>query len=180
MLGGTDIDNAPPPEAEIVEQPRPRERPEARERPEPREQSEARKQPAGDIDPDMTLKDISDFVTREKVADLMAVAPALPVRDLFNFLCDVGGDLEAARRQAIRASRAPSVHPAIKRKWTPWVAPTDEAFQLQPGEADDEVMIKIDPNEAFLEWVSVKRSHHKQTLTDCMRYYRTQMSLHPR
>lgn len=165
-MRGTDFDNAPPLEAATVErpevrerpkateQPKATERPKATEQPKARAQLEAREERTRNVTQDITLNDISDFNTRNKVADLMAVAPVLPVRDLHNFLNEVDGDLEAARQHAISASRAPSVHHAIKREWTPWVPPTDETFWLQAGDDDDEVMIKIDPNEPFLEWVS--------------------------
>jgi hypothetical protein len=65
---------------------------------------------------EMSLRDIPAFDTRKKVANLMAVAPALPIRDLYDLLSNVDGDLVAARMPAIRASQAPSARPAVKRE----------------------------------------------------------------
>jgi hypothetical protein len=83
----------------------------------------------------MRLLDIEDFSLRSKVAQLMAVAPALPIVDLYHLNIDSEGDLPLARKQAIRMSEAP---PA----------------QYRPGlDADgDEVMIKIDPSDPAFEW----------------------------
>lgn len=84
----------------------------------------------------------------------MAVAPGLAIRDLYDLLTDMKGNLTAARKHAIRASRAPSARPSIKPE------PLLSRVQLQHdqrsahGEYGDEVMVKIDPNEDFLEWVS--------------------------
>jgi hypothetical protein len=86
---------------------------------------------------DMALGTISDFEMRKKVADLMTVAPALPVRGLYRLLVDLDGDLSAARREAMSASRARSIHPSIKN--------------------DDELMVKIDSNDSFLEWESTQQ-----------------------
>ncbi|KAI4910271.1 hypothetical protein J4E90_007704 [Alternaria incomplexa] len=83
----------------------------------------------------MSLMDIDDFGLRSKVAQLMAVAPALPIMDLYHLIMDSEGDLPLAKKQAIRMSEAP---PA----------------QYQPGfDADgEEVMVKIDPNDPAFEW----------------------------
>ncbi|KAF1912840.1 hypothetical protein BDU57DRAFT_541555 [Ampelomyces quisqualis] len=119
-----------------------------------KEQAEAQSQPSCDAAQEMTLSDIPDFGTRKKVADLMAVAPALPVRDLYNLLHDVNGHLIAARRRVIRASRAPSVRPIVKREGCAVIAAPCEAIQLRGEKDDNEVMVKIDPNDPFLEWDS--------------------------
>ncbi|KAI4621971.1 hypothetical protein J4E80_004346 [Alternaria sp. BMP 0032] len=83
----------------------------------------------------MSLLDIDDFSLRSKVAQLMAVAPALPIVDLYHLIMDSEGDLPLAKKQAIRMSEAP---PA----------------QYQPRlDADgEEVMVKIDPNDPAFEW----------------------------
>jgi hypothetical protein len=105
---------------------------------------------------DMTLGNISDFDMRKNVADLMAVAPALPISDLYRLLVDLEGDLPAARKQAIRASRAPSMHPSIKSD-APSTVGLPKTFSRPTYDTDgDEIMVKIDPNDAFLEWVSAK------------------------
>jgi hypothetical protein len=82
----------------------------------------------------MRLVDIEDFSLRSKVAQLMAVAPALPIVDLYHLIVDSEGDLPLARKQAIRMSEAP---PA----------------QHRPGldVEGDEVMIKIDPSDPAFE-----------------------------
>jgi hypothetical protein len=56
---------------------------------------------------DMTLADITDFSLRSMVAQLMTVAPALPVGDLYHLVIDSKGHLPTARRYAIRMSEAP-------------------------------------------------------------------------
>jgi hypothetical protein len=107
---------------------------------------------------DMSLGNISDFEMRRKVAELMAIAPALPVRGLHRLLVDLEGDLPAARKQAIRASRAPSMHPSIKSE-TPSAAGSPQTFTRLSYDADgDEILVKIDPNDGFLEWVSTQQN----------------------
>ncbi|KAH7072150.1 hypothetical protein BKA63DRAFT_63624 [Paraphoma chrysanthemicola] len=104
----------------------------------------------------MTLADIDEFDVRKKVADLMAVAPALPVQDLYDLLMDMEGDIVAARRHAWRASEAPQGRGWIKAEVESVSAPAqreDASSSLSVAD-DDELMIKIDPNEAFLEWDS--------------------------
>ncbi|KAH7084438.1 hypothetical protein FB567DRAFT_82510 [Paraphoma chrysanthemicola] len=105
---------------------------------------------------DMTLANIEDFDVRKKVADLMAVAPALPVQDLYDLLMDMEGDIVSARRHARRASEAPRGRGLIKAEVESVSAPVqrDCASACLSVADDDELMIKIDPNEAFLEWDS--------------------------
>jgi hypothetical protein len=83
----------------------------------------------------MNLLDIDDFSMRSKVAQLMAVAPALPIVDLYHLIIDSEGNLPLAKKQAIRMSEAPQA-------------------QYRPDlDADgDEVMVKIDPNDPAFEW----------------------------
>ncbi|KAH8632249.1 hypothetical protein IG631_13932 [Alternaria alternata] len=45
------------------------------------------------VDKTMSLLDIDDFSMRSKVAQLMAVAPALAVMDLYHLIIDSEGDL---------------------------------------------------------------------------------------
>ncbi|KAF2024226.1 hypothetical protein EK21DRAFT_79138 [Setomelanomma holmii] len=104
---------------------------------------------------EMTLRDIADFDMGKKVADLMAVAPALPVQDLYNLLNDMGGDLAIARLQAAHVSSNQSNAPNIKAEATS-TAQTPQvdfraAYELHD---DDELMVKIDTYDAFLEWDS--------------------------
>jgi hypothetical protein len=86
-------------------------------------------------DKNMSLLDIDDFSMRSKVAQLMAVAPALAVMDLYHLIIDSEGDLPRARKQAIRMSEAPTT-------------------RYRPGldEEGDEVMVKVDPNDPAFEW----------------------------
>jgi hypothetical protein len=106
---------------------------------------------------DMTLGTISDFEMRKKVADLMAVAPALPVRDLYRLLVDFEGDLSAARKEAMRASCAPSIHLSIKQEIPSAVGDAESFSKLAYVVNDDKLMVKIDPNDGFLEWVSTQQ-----------------------
>jgi hypothetical protein len=83
----------------------------------------------------------------------MAVSPAISVKDLHGLLLDLDGDLNAARKQTIRASRAPSARPLVMRELLsaelPQYAGNPDHFLY-----DDEVMVKIDPTGPSLEWVS--------------------------
>jgi hypothetical protein len=106
---------------------------------------------------DMALGTISDFEMRKKVADLMAVAPALPVRGLYRLLVHLEGDLSAARKEAMRASRAPSIHPSIKPETPSEVGYAGSFSKLAHVVDDDELMVKIDPNDSFLEWESTQQ-----------------------
>lgn len=105
------------------------------------------------------LNNISDFNTRKDVAQLMAVAPGLPIQYLHDMLLELGGDFTAAKRQAIRRSRAPSVRPPIKKEPQSVQAPPQHVLRPE-NDDDDEVMIKIDPNLDFLEWVYTSHPFH--------------------
>lgn len=98
----------------------------------------------------------------------MAVAPALPVEDLHDLLIEFEHDVPAARSRAMRASRGPSAKPAIKSEWEESHEPSRNARLMGYGYDGDEVMIKIDPNESFLEYVSehdhVSSQLHKRAL----------------
>jgi hypothetical protein len=105
----------------------------------------------------MTLGTISDFEMRKKVADLMVVAPALPVRGLYRLLMDLEGDLSAARKEAMRASCAPSIQPSTTPETPSAVGDAGSFSKLAYVANDDELMVKIDPNDGFLEWVSTQQ-----------------------
>ncbi|EAT79199.2 hypothetical protein SNOG_13315 [Parastagonospora nodorum SN15] len=112
------------------------------------------KAPRDDLDgASFDLNNISDFNTRKDVAQLMAVAPGLPIQDLHDMLLELGGDFAAAKRQAIRRSRAPSARPPVKHGPPLFRALPQQALS-QESDDGDEVMIKIDPNLDFLEWDS--------------------------
>ncbi|CBX99190.1 predicted protein [Plenodomus lingam JN3] len=86
--------------------------------------------------PELTLAGITGFDTRSKVAQLMAVAPAFSVQELYDLLKDCKGRYTHAKARALRPSDARS--PALPRSIS---------------EADgDELKVKIDPNDSFLEW----------------------------
>ncbi|KAF1835961.1 hypothetical protein BDW02DRAFT_629224 [Decorospora gaudefroyi] len=74
---------------------------------------------------DMTLAEISHFNLRAKVAKLMAVAPALPVRDLYHLI-----------------KRTPSLG-------------TETSNQNERSTTHgDDIMVKLDPNDPAFEWDS--------------------------
>jgi hypothetical protein len=99
------------------------------------------------------LNNISNSETRKDVAELMAVAPGLPILDLHDMLVSLGGNFAAAKRQAMRANRVPSTHPSVKPEPTSIRGPSTQ--NLGPASHyGDEVMVKIDPNENFLTWAS--------------------------
>ncbi|KAF2848715.1 hypothetical protein T440DRAFT_152220 [Plenodomus tracheiphilus IPT5] len=85
---------------------------------------------------ELSLADIRDFDSRSKVAQLMAVAPAFSVRELYDLLKDCKGRFVPAKARVLRAS--------VSRHS---VAPQPS----QDADADD-IMVKIDPNDSFLEW----------------------------
>ncbi|KAF1954465.1 hypothetical protein CC80DRAFT_567725 [Byssothecium circinans] len=100
-----------------------------------------------------TLADISDFELRKNVAQLMAVAPALPVWDLYNLLVEKKGKFDEARDRVFR--RSPQGHREIFGKThavpkSP--SPMHEASDLVmlndgDGDEEDDVMIKLDLND---------------------------------
>ena len=85
-------------------------------------------------DKNMSLLDIDDFIMRSKVAQLMVVAPALAVIDLYHLIIDSEGDLPRARKQAIRMSEAPTIR-----------------YRHGLDEEGDGIMVKIDPNDPAFE-----------------------------
>jgi hypothetical protein len=97
------------------------------------------------------LSDIPDFKTRQNVAELMAVAPGLAVKDLYRLLVDFKGKLPAARRQAIRKSQVPLPR-TIKPERVQSPTLSRNIINLAEDSDDDEVMVKIDPNAPFLEY----------------------------
>ena len=100
---------------------------------------------------ELTLADIPDFDLRSKVAQLMAVAPAIPVRDLYYLLMDSEGQFPIAKERAVRASEAPRqskkplTSPSSARRMPILARPTQDSD-------DDEIMVKIDPNDPAFEW----------------------------
>lgn len=95
---------------------------------------------------DLTLDDIPDFDMRLQVAKLLAVAPALPVRDLYRLLIDSKGHLAVATQKAIRASEAPTLRG--------FKGPSPSRLGASAAiDADgDELMVKIDPYDPSFEW----------------------------
>lgn len=96
-------------------------------------------------DAEMTLLDIDDFDTRAGVAQLMAVAPAIPIRDLYNLVIDSKGHFSKARERAIRMSEAPSKDLQNMR-------PLQTPQMLENDPDDDEILIKIDCNDPAFQW----------------------------
>ncbi|KAF1850582.1 uncharacterized protein K460DRAFT_412269 [Cucurbitaria berberidis CBS 394.84] len=104
---------------------------------------------------DLTLADIPDYELRSKVAQLMAVAPTIPVRDLHYLLIDSEGQFLVARKRAIWESEVPSAHQSVRPSVSPSSAPTMPivASPTQDDDEDgDEIMVKIDPNDPAFEW----------------------------
>jgi hypothetical protein len=95
---------------------------------------------------DMTLVDIDNFELRSKVAQLMAVAPALPIRDLYHLIIDSEGRLSKAKKRAIRMSEAPDTRRMPKQLLTL----QSQTLIINPGTED--IMVKIDPNDPTFKW----------------------------
>jgi hypothetical protein len=94
---------------------------------------------------DMTLADTPEYGLRAKVTQLMAVAPALPVRDLYHLIIDSKGHLSSAKKQAIRMSEAPLArHHSVR--------PSSSRPAAQQDEDGDEIMVKINLNDPAFEF----------------------------
>ncbi|KAF3006068.1 hypothetical protein E8E13_010986 [Curvularia kusanoi] len=99
-----------------------------------------------DDDAKFTLADIPDLELRKRTAQLMAVAPTLPVAELYHLLMENCGRFEMAKGEAVRRSQIPP---------NPTPLPRAGAAQLTKpvGEDDatDETVVKIDyDDEIFL------------------------------
>jgi hypothetical protein len=132
-----------------------------------------------DHDPDdveLQLKDIPDFPLRSKVAQLMAVAPAFSVSQLYHLLVDKEGHFETAKEYMM-----PKI-PASQTVSYPTTSIKPQAILSQPSDSnptqdpyDDQVMIKIDwdnsdllfdndaPNFLFPEAKKAKKKQAKKT-----------------
>lgn len=91
---------------------------------------------------ELQLGDISDFELRKKTAQLLAIAPGLPVADLYHLLVEKEGRFEAAKEHVIRQSQTPfsSTSLQVREKTIP---PAD------PVPKDEDVTIKIDFDDDF-------------------------------
>jgi hypothetical protein len=92
--------------------------------------------------PDLTLADIHNFDLRMKLAKLMAIAPALPVRDLYGLLVEMKGHYNDAKVQVYRATASQT--PRLKND-SQRITAFQPMAEMHPGADDDgEVMVKID------------------------------------
>ncbi|KAJ4364479.1 hypothetical protein N0V83_009073 [Neocucurbitaria cava] len=120
-------------------------------------QSEVQNKAAGSDDGDdnddfqLTLADIPDFDLRSKLAQLMAVAPAIPVRDLYNLLIDSKGVFPVAKERAIRASQPPQAYRSVRHPSPPLYEPITP-ISLEQGVDSDEEMVKIEPDDPAFDW----------------------------
>lgn len=97
---------------------------------------------------EITLADIKDFDLRYKTAQLMAVAPELPVADLYHLLVDLKGHLEGAKQEAIRRSQAP-FSPSPPRQSDSGRAATVPIPNKAQDDVDDDDKIKIEFDHTF-------------------------------
>ena len=97
---------------------------------------------------EITLADIKDFELRHKTAQLMAVAPRLPVADLYHLLVDLKGHLEGAKQEAIRRSQAP-FSPSPPRQSDSGRAATVPIPNKAQDDVDDDDKIKIEFDHTF-------------------------------
>ncbi|USP75529.1 hypothetical protein yc1106_02803 [Curvularia clavata] len=101
---------------------------------------------------DMTLLDIDDFELRSKVAQLMAVAPALPIIELYHLVIDSEGCMAQAKKRA----RATSKAPYAAHTFTP--STFGHSRNIVEGDKNDEdgysedVVVKVDPSNLAFEW----------------------------
>ncbi|EUC35048.1 hypothetical protein COCCADRAFT_3678 [Bipolaris zeicola 26-R-13] len=105
---------------------------------------------------DMKLVDIEDSEMRKKVTQLMAVAPALPVRDLYHLIIDSEGRLSKAKKKAIRMSEAPDTlcRPTqlSLRPRTPINNLDTEGVVVNINNSNTQTMVKIDPSDPIFKW----------------------------
>lgn len=106
---------------------------------------------------DMTLVDIDDFEMRKKIAQLMAVAPALPVKDLYHLIIDSEGRLSKAKKKAIRMSKAPdTLRTPTQLSLQPRALINNsdtEGVIVNIRDSDKQkTMVKIDPSDPFFKW----------------------------
>lgn len=94
---------------------------------------------------ELTLADIEDFRLRQKTAQLVAVAPGLPLADLYHILMDRKGHFKVAKEEVLRLSQERVTSPPA---WTPFASgraatvPLTAAINLE--ESKDDTYIKID------------------------------------
>ncbi|EUC42338.1 hypothetical protein COCMIDRAFT_103834 [Bipolaris oryzae ATCC 44560] len=106
---------------------------------------------------DMRLVDIDDFEMRKKVAQLMAVAPALPVRDLYYLIIDSEGRLSKAKKKAIRMSEAPdtlrtSTQLSLQPQTLVNKSDIEGAIVNNSNSDTQKTMIKIDLSDPIFKW----------------------------
>lgn len=92
--------------------------------------------------PDLSLGDIPDFSLRMKVAQLMAVAPSLPVQDLYDLLMEMKGHYENARDQVFERTRTRT----LGRSVPPQSACSNNVIQ-RGNEDEEDTKVKIDLND---------------------------------
>ena len=95
---------------------------------------------------ELTLADIADFSLRQKTADLMVVAPGLPVADIYHLLMERKGRLEEAKQDVIRQSQRrfatlPTQRPVPQARAATMPITTPNDMQK---EVENDTYIKID------------------------------------
>ncbi|RMZ71885.1 hypothetical protein GMOD_00009236 [Pyrenophora seminiperda CCB06] len=91
----------------------------------------------------MAFLDIDDFNTRSAVAQLMVVAPALLIRDLYHLIINNKGRFSEAKERAIRMNMDTC------RENKPPLRPQ----QLHEHESDEnDILIKVDYNDPAFDW----------------------------
>jgi hypothetical protein len=95
---------------------------------------------------ELTLAGITDFNLRQKTADLMVVAPGLPVADLYHLLMERKGRFEEAKQDVIRQSQKSFAKPRTQRPLPPARAATVSTTvpNDMQTEVEDDTYIKID------------------------------------
>lgn len=100
------------------------------------------------IDGELILADIPDFGLRMKVAKLMAIAPGLPVKDLYDLLIEMKGRYEEAKDQVFHCvSQAP---PLPVRPQNPPLAPKSTGEMQYIDEK--EVIATVDFDNPDIYW----------------------------
>ncbi|KAL1608014.1 hypothetical protein SLS60_002953 [Paraconiothyrium brasiliense] len=102
----------------------------------------------------LSLADITDITLRLKVAQLLAIAPELPIQDLCNLLIGMKGNVAKARESVFQhATRATGVSPMLANAKTMKPEPLQQA--LQPHSSRGDAMV-VDDSDDDVEAVMTK------------------------
>jgi hypothetical protein len=98
----------------------------------------------------LSLADIMDIPLRLKIAQLLAIAPELPIQDLCNLLNGMKGNVEKARKSIFRQATPPTGLSAIPVDASPVKLEVEEVFQYHSARNDTLMVDDSDGDEEAL------------------------------